>query len=90
MDLYHYGLNEDDALYGAEARYVGAVLSDRLTGCGAAYVLELMKPYDLHYTRGIGAGATHVHTPTPYQAALYRLWEDVYADDLEAVRETKV
>lgn len=62
IDLYDYGLTSDDRLYGAEDRYVGAILSDSLTNYGRTYLNEMLAEED----------------PTPYQRALHKLWRETF------------
>ncbi len=82
VDLFDYGLTTSSQLYGAESTHIGALLSDGLTEHGAEYLREMMAPDEVHYTRGIGSGAVHVRTLTPYQVVLHRLWGEVFAEVL--------
>lgn len=78
INLGDWGLAPDAELYGAETRKIGAITNDGLTDAGEAYLREMLEPDEIHYTRGIGSGATHVRTFTPYQEALHALWKEVH------------
>lgn len=64
VDLTGWGLGDSDPLYGAETAKIGALLNERLTDEGVAYLNEML-----------GEG-----TRTPYQKALHALWREVYGD----------
>jgi hypothetical protein len=83
IDLHGYGLADDAEMIGAEMPVIGALLSDGLTDAGVSYLRELLDDSPIHYTRGIGSGAIHVRTLTPYQEALHTYWREVFADYLD-------
>lgn len=58
IDLGDYGLPTDAALYGAEERKVGILLSDQLTEEGESFLRECFAE----------------PSPTPYQLALWEYW----------------
>lgn len=68
IDLGEYGLGTDDELIGAETRTIGALLSDGLTPEGVSYLRDMLSDRSLPLT--------------PYQRALHRYWEEVFAEYL--------
>jgi hypothetical protein len=68
IDLAGYGLRPTDPIYGAEARRIGALLSDGLTDEGVRWLVEVLAEAD--------------ETSTPYQRALYDLWSQEFGDDI--------
>ena len=62
IDLAAYGLDAASPLFGAETRQVGIICTDRLTTNGYEALQEALAE----------------PKPTPFQAALHRLWEEEF------------
>lgn len=68
INLSEYGLAAGAPLFGMESRFIGALLTEELTSDGAQWLRETLEEDDKNLT--------------PYQRALYNLWEENFGEYL--------